>query len=192
MTTYILAGGKDLRFEAYGERLAKEVYEYGPRPTRLLSCFFATPPEYWNVKAKTWQPWFARYFGRDVEWSYAQPNDFTAQLKETDVVYLHGGDNELLRGSLVRFPELQAHFDGKVVIASSAAANYLSQHFWRRCEQKIGRGKGIVPYSVMVHYGVSEQGTPDTDWDGVAAELAAFDGEEPLRLMEGNFKVINI
>lgn len=192
MTKYILAGGNDLRHDDYGRRVAVEVYRDLPRPVRLVSCFFATPSEFWNVKAKTWRPWFECHFGGDVIWEYARSGDFLDKVKASDVVYLHGGDNDLLHRALDEYAELPAQFDGKIVIGSSAGANYLSRHFWRRHHQEFGRGRGIVPLSIMVHYGANEPGAPVTDWDEVETELAAFDGDEPLKLREGFFKVVEL
>jgi peptidase E len=118
------------------------------------------------------------------------PETLTEQLTMADVVYLHGGDNTLLLEELGRYPQIPTIFKDMVVIGSSAGANYLSRYFWARREQRVRKGYDIVPYSVMVHHGVTDSGIPRTDWDEAEALLVAQGGDTPLRLREGHFWVI--
>lgn len=189
MTKYILAGGNDLGIDGYGSDLAREIYETVERPANILSCFFATPSELWDVKEKVWREWFERYFGTDMLWSYAVPETFIQQMNNADIVYLHGGDNGLMFEMLDRYPKLSTYFSDKVIVGSSAGANYLSRHYWARRKQQILRGRDIVPYSVIVHYESREGGVPETDW-GSAVRLLRDIQEEPIKLKEGQFQVI--
>ena len=190
MTKYILTGGNERKFDHYGTQLAHEVRRTIHRPANVVSCFFATPSEFWVVKAESWRPWIEQYFGEDVVWSYVVPETLTEQLALADVVYIHGGDNALLLDEFGSYPQISTLFKDKVVIGSSAGANCLSRYFWARREQRIRKGHGIVPCSVMTHYGVTDPDIPETNWDEAETLLLAQSGDRPLRLREGHFWVI--
>jgi len=190
MTKYILAGGADLRFDDFGLQLAEEVYRTVQRPAKILSCFFSTPSDYWGLNVETWQPWFRKYFGEDIMWMHALPDTFPDQIRAADVVYLHGGDNDLMLAMLGRYPQLPVLWKDKVVIGSSAGVNYLSRYFWRRRQQKITEGSGILPLSVMTHYESDDPEVPHTNWAKVEENLVALTGENPLRLREGHLRVV--
>jgi hypothetical protein len=191
VTTYILAGGNDFGFSGYGTSFAEEVYKTVDRPAKILSCFFADPePWQWELRARDWEVWFRKYFGNEIVYNYVQPGTVQPQMRAADVIYLHGGDNQTLVGRLVSYPELSQWFEGKVVVGSSAGANYLSQHYWTRSKQQVCKGAGILPCNVMVHCGTDDAGGPKTDWRKVEAELMALDGGRPLLLREGQFQVI--
>ena len=178
-----------MKNDNFGSSLAREIYGMTEHPVRILSCFFATPSKFWDVKANTWRGWFERYFGKSARWTYALPETFVKQMREADVIYLHGGDNGLMFELLDQYPQLQTYFEGKIVIGSSAGANYLSRHYWARRKQRVINGRGIIPYSVIVHYGSAEDGIPDTDWAGVEQLLGTMP-EDIIKLREGHFQVI--
>jgi hypothetical protein len=90
MTTYILAGGNDRMAEGYGKRLAAEITEHVPRP-KVLSCFFSLPESEWPAKFNQFKEWFEANFTDDFTYEYAQKDTFLQQIKEADIIYLHGG-----------------------------------------------------------------------------------------------------
>jgi hypothetical protein len=191
VTKYILAGGNDLGFSGYGMSLAEEVYTTVNRPAKILSCFFADPePWQGELRARDWIVWFRKCFGDETLYDYVRPDTMQSQMLATDVIYLHGGDNQTLVNRLISYPELSQWFEGKVVIGSSAGANFLAQHYWARSKQQVLKGAGILPRNVMVHYGTDDAGGPKTDWQSVEEELTMLDGGRPLLLREGQFQVI--
>lgn len=195
MTRYILAGGNDRADGRYGVRLATEIYSRHEGPLRILSCFFSSDPSTWDEKASDWSAWFMRYFGEDVIYSVASPDTFIDQIRASDVVYLHGGDNDRMIHSLRRYADFKQHIEGKFVIGSSAGANALSRYYWTRSKQQVGEGIGILEIAVMTHYGSRDGGfgdsVPSIDWQSAEAALVATAGSaELIRLHEGEFVVI--
>jgi hypothetical protein len=195
MTKYILAGGNERRSEAYGERLAREVCKGRMGPLKILSSFFADPtPWQWEVRYRDWGPWFKQYFGSDVSYDYAQPETFSAQVRASDVVYLHGGDNETIFSSLRAYADFEEMVQDKIVIGSSAGANYLSELYWTRSKRQVAHGSGILPLGVMVHYGSLNGGFPGdlpVDWSEADTRMETALKAEPLyRIKEGGFIVI--
>lgn len=195
MTKYILAGGMDRQTEDFGRKLAKEVYKTVNRPARILSCFFADPENEWRHKASYWEEWFKDYFGSDMQYNLATLEAVIPQIKLADVIYLHGGDsNELIVERMKAFPDIARTFEGKVVIGSSAGANYLSRKFWTRSKRQVMDGSGIVPYGVMVHYGSVDGGfgAGTVDWPNAEQAVREAIGSDTklLKIHESEFVVV--
>lgn len=192
MTTYILAGGNDRTTPGYGEHLQAEISKYVAK-SKILSCFYSSPEEAWPEKAAGWENWFRTYFGSDVSYSYARQDIFLAQIDDADVVYLHGGNTQLLFDTLPATDELISHFAGKIVVGSSAGANALSTNYWSSTQARPLRGLGFTKLNIMVHYGtLSHEKLPRTpeDWRREEAEFAQhIGGTEIVKLPEGQFVV---
>jgi hypothetical protein len=192
MTTYILAGGNDRTTEGYGSRLHDELTKYAASP-KILSCFFSCPAEDWEAKSHDVEAWLRQCFGGDMGYDYAQKDTFLEQIRSADVIYLHGGDTQLLFAALPPDDVLTAAFEGKVVVGSSAGANVLAKNYWSSTRAVPAHGLGIVDINVMVHYGaLTHEGktrTPD-DWIRESAEFQRFIGDDTItRLAEGQFVV---
>ena len=198
MTKYVIQSGGIKRLpnqaEAYFAELLKGL---GPNP-KLLWCFFATLPDPVEEHYEEYIKLLAPYFPDDVTPIHlnAQIESFVEQVKEVDVVYLHGGRvsplTEIFGG--FNFTEL---FAGKVVGTNSASTLMLAKHGWTCDERCCIDGLGVWPARVMVHYD-SAYGADDPrgpiNWDKARAELEAYgDTNLPLHaLKEGEFVVAEI
>jgi hypothetical protein len=90
--------------------------------------------------------------------------------------------------------ELKKHFQGKVIIGSSAGANMLSKCFWSSKRAVFGEGLAILDINVMVHHGALDhegrKRTPE-DWQREEAEFQERIGDGKItHLPEGQFVVI--
>lgn len=93
--------------------------------------------------------------------------------------------------------ELRKHFNGKVIVASSAGANLLSKNYWSSKRAVPGRGRGVVDINCMVHFGqLNHEGRvrSPADWQNEEAEFQQCigDGEQITHLPEGQFVVRRI
>ena len=191
MTKYILAGGNDRSGSDYGPRFAAEVRRQFSGSVRLISCFFADPEDQWRHKASYWEPWFRTYLGDGLEYELASLEAFLEQAAAADVIYLHGGEsNELILERMQALPDAAKAFEGRIVVGSSAGANYLSSKFWTRSKRQTMDGAGLVPYGVMVHYGSVDGGFGGgaVDWPDAerAMRTALGPGVELLKIPEGH------
>lgn len=180
-TKYILAGGLDRAHPEYWDHLGKEITV--TRPVKLLSCFFSQPKKDWQDKFNGFNPFFKRAFGDDVIRELADVEDFLDQLKECDILYLHGGTTHRLKSVLARYGNLVPYFKGKVVIGSSAGANYLSKLGWSPSLRQPIEGAGIVNLNVVVHYGsnfVDEDALGPVDWEDTKLQLKKLLHEEDV------------
>jgi hypothetical protein len=192
MTTYILAGGNDRGYDAYGKSLAKEVLARVSQP-RILSCFFAQPEDIWQDKYDGWKQWFMTNFGGTITYSLARTETFIEQVKHSDVVYIHGGENKLLMDTLNSYAQIETHFKDKIVIGSSAGANYLSKVYYSPSANKVDFGSGILDCLSVVHFGATFDGevslTKD-EWNDVVTRVKNFGASEKVTLLpEGEFVV---
>lgn len=160
--------------------------------------FFADPnPWQWKLRAKDWEPWFHANFGQEIAYSYALPETFADQVRQAEVMYIHGGDNDTLMSHLKGYHGLAHSLKEKVVIGSSAGANYLSAKFWTRNKHQVGIGSGMVPCGVMVHYGSLDGGFHNgqkVNWQDAEQKLRDQlpQGTDVLRIEEGAFYVIEV
>jgi peptidase E len=188
-TTYILAGGEDLKVPGYGERICKEMLNHADRP-KILSCFFSAPEAEWETKYQRWKSFFANYLG-NFTLDYAKKDTFLKQVDAADVIYLHGGDTKLLLDSLPPVDTLKERFKGKLVIGSSAGANVLATNYWSSSRAVPNRGLGLVNANIMVHYGtLNHEKLPRTPagWEREEAEFQSFIGDGKItRIPEGTY-----
>lgn len=167
MTKFILAGGADRKYESYGQNLAAEISKTVKKPAKVLSCFFAEPREAWEMKFEQRKTWFGQVFGDDVSCSLAYPDTFPSQVQAATVLYLHGGDDVLLSFYMQQYDAVLL-FKHKIVVGSSAGANWLSKNFWT-CDWRASRkGSGLTDLNIITHYESKEYGMQDPrgllDW----------------------------
>ena len=195
MTKYVLnSGGVSNHPELAKKFFAEMVKGFGNRP-KLLICCFAQPREDWEEKLKDDQA-NTNFFPEGVNpvFELAFPDTFEKQIKSSDAMYIHGGDDHLLQYWLRKF-NLPKIWDGKVVATNSASSHALSKHFWTCDWRKTMDGLGILPIKFLAHY-ESSYGNEDSrgpiDWESAYSELEAY-GDQTLpihALKEAEYIVI--
>ncbi|HEY4160528.1 MAG TPA: Type 1 glutamine amidotransferase-like domain-containing protein [Candidatus Saccharimonadales bacterium] len=196
MTKYILVGGADRKYVAYAQAFAEEVRKTAAGPLKVLSCLFAEPRETWEDKFAIRESWFKETLGEDTEVRLAFPDKFAQQCAWADIIYLHGGDDTLLSCYLDRAGDLSELWQGKIVVGTSAGANYLAKSYWTCDWRQTRGGSGLVDLNVIPHFESKEYGKADPrgpiDWGAARAELqhSLGAGERVTPLPEGHFVVI--
>lgn len=194
MTKYILSGGGDIQSETFGQELSKEIFKTVNKPVKILSCFFALPEDEWNASLEEYLNWFKKYFGGDSQITLARIENFKTQVESTDILYFHGGDDELLLKVVNKIPNFKQLISiPKIVIGSSAGAIMLSTLSWC-CDRRANeRGVGAVPIKVLVHYGSNygyETSQGPIDWKKAEQDMKDAPGDLPiLKIREGEFAV---
>ncbi len=194
MTVFILAGGNDRHTDSeFGDRLARLVKEFVERPV-ILSCFLSCPEVIQHQRWLEYADWFREKFG-DVEILEGLQDNFYDQAERADVIYLHGGKTSELIANLPDFERSREAFDGKIVIGSSAGANYLSSFGVSLAQDlTVIQGSGILRQPVMIHYRAREFDDKifsAEDWTKAEAKLVdVSDGSNILCIPEGQFAVV--
>lgn len=193
MTTYILAGGCDGDYPEYIVQLARVVRMRVASP-RILSCGFSIKDAEAKVKFLRRKRMLEAGFGDDVTVIMAEKDVFMQQLVAADVVYFHGGNTNMLAEAMQAYPDIEKGFVDKVIIGSSAGANYLSSYGFSPSAGKAKQGSGIVNVATVVHYGSAgfsgKTFTADY-WHAAAQTVRTLSGRQDILLLpEGTFAVI--
>ncbi len=198
MTKYVLnSGGVRNNPAKAREFMAEVVKGLGVEP-KMLVCLFAQPREDWEVKFSQYTNELNERLPEGVKLTLelAMPDSFADQVARNDIVYIHGGDDELATYRFSKFNDLPGIFAGKVIATSSAGSDVLVKHYWTCDWRRNMDGLGILPIKFLPHY-KSAYGNDDPyrgpiDWDKAYQDLAAYgDTSLPIHaLEEGDFIVI--
>lgn len=196
MTKYVLnSGGLKNQPERAKKFLAEIVKGLDDEP-RILVCLFAQPREDWETKFQQYYDGFFKMMppGVKVRFSLAMPDTFEKQISENDILYVHGGDDHLLKFWMTQF-DIPKIWDGKVFAGSSAGSDFLCAAHWSCDWRQNFDGLGILPIKFLPHF-KSDFGADDPrgpiDWEKGKKELEEY-GDKSLpvyALEEGEFIVI--
>ena len=95
---------------------------------------------------------------------------------------------------IFRFTSLKEAFEGKVIVGSSAGANYLSSVYYSPSKNLVGHGSGLVDVATLVHYGADSDGEislSEAAWSSALDRVKEVSGKDrPILLLpEGTFNV---
>jgi hypothetical protein len=201
MTKYVLnSGGMRNNPELSRQFFSELLKGFGDKP-KLLLCFFASPREDWEEKNQkdiesmsTLNIPALMPEGVEPVFDMAFPKTFAEQVKNSDAIYIHGGDDHLIQYWLKQF-DIPKIFEGKTVGTNSASSHALAKHFWTCDWRKCMDGLGILPIKFLAHY-KSSYGENDSrgpiNWDKAYDELSKCgDTTLPIHaLEEGHFIII--
>jgi len=196
MTKYVLNSGALKKYPEKGQAFLAEIVKgLGPNP-KMLICLFAQAREDWEDKIGGYKDLMGNApQGVSVSFELAFPDKFEEQIKRSDIVYIHGGDDDLLEYRFSKF-DLPKIWEGKVVATSSAGSNLVVKQYWT-CDWRVCReGRGVVPIKFIPHFD-SDFGATDPrgpiNWQQAYEELKNYgDKSLPIHaLEEGDFIVIN-
>ncbi len=196
MTKYVLNSGGIKNNLDLKRKFHQEIVRGMGNSPKFLLCNFAQGREYWEPK-------FAGYSNAIIEdmpggvkptFELAVPDRFIQQCEDADVIYIHGGDCDLLFYWMRKFDYLSM-FKDKVVATNSASSCMLARSYytcdWRACQN----GFGVLPLKFIPHYD-SDFGDDDPpgpiDWQTAKKELEDYgDTSLPVHaLHEGEYIVI--
>lgn len=197
-TTYILIGGNDSQMTdvqnvAFRNAILEKLSGENPR---IASVPFMMPREDWEWRFRNHRmPMFQQKFGENCEARLTYPDTFREDVKWANVIYIHGGDDVLLAHYLNKFKDLEELFAGKIVIGSSAGADYVSKIFWTCDWRAIMNGRGLLDVAVITHFD-SDFGEDDprgpVDWAAAKRDLEAATDLPVCALHEGDFEVFEV
>jgi len=95
---------------------------------------------------------FENYADYSYNYVLADESDFERQVKEADVIYIHGGDTPTLLTTMKKFPNFKKLIIGKTVTGSSAGAYVLSEYYYTNSLDIVVKGLGILPVRTRCHY----------------------------------------
>lgn len=195
MTKYVLnSGGMSNNPEGARRFIQELVKDKGVKP-KILFVFFAQPRELWESKLPEYSAAFNGLMPSGVkpEYEIAFPDKLKDQIKRSDVIYCHGGDDDLATYWFKR-TSIAKLWNNKTVGTNSATTHVLSKFFWTCDWREIKEGLGILNIKTIAHY-KSNYGNYDPrgpiDWRVAEKELENY-GDKTLpiyALAEGEFVV---
>ena len=157
MTKYILHGGftrvDNNQNNLFFAEFLKDVKNNG----KVLLVFFAAEGDRIDsLFADIVRQCESQLNGRQVTFIQATLETFGEQLKESDAIYLHGGNTPTLISVLKNYPNLEEMFSGKIIAGSSAGAYALATLGTSHTEEHIREGLGFLPIRLVCHFESSE------------------------------------
>jgi hypothetical protein len=131
----------------------------------ILACYWARPEE-------QWERLLDRDGGRIDEFSEREYDitildkkpDISEELAAADVIYIAGGQADLIEPFYQRFRDLRELAAGKVIIGSSMGMFMLSQHYILSSddgpvEMTVKEGLGLLDINTLAHWDIEPQQT---------------------------------
>ena len=123
-----------------------------PHETKILLVYFAEesdriPPK----KEEDINQFNKNRDDRVLSFQVADEDLFLEQVKQSDIIYLHGGHSDKLLKTLKGFPNLGGAFAGKIIAGDSAGANVLAAAFYSKTIG-VSEGLGLIPIKIISHY----------------------------------------
>lgn len=157
MTKVILHGGTAGSSERPSNNFLKEMLLSTKNDLRILSIYFASDREKWDVYLKQDTELF-KEAGKEnsttfhIEAADTTVDQLTQQIRSSDVIYIRGGQNiEALQKGLAAIADLRSLLDDKTIVGSSAGAYVLSSYYLSR-RFGIQEGLGIFSIKVSAHF----------------------------------------
>jgi cyanophycinase-like exopeptidase len=195
MTKYIITGGYVHKARDGGKAFCEEIIKgINAKPIKILDCVFARNKELWEKGIQSDNLFFSKFIN-NFELELAEIDNFTEQVKSSDVVYLKGGYTNLLMDALSKDTHWIKELDGKVVVGSSAGADAIVAYYSIIKTNKVGHGFGLLPIKFISHWGSGhfDDEVSDTDWEGELKKLKSYKENLPTHtLVRGEFRVFEI
>lgn len=195
MTKYILNSGGFINYPELARKFFAEIVKNLGNEPRFLIVSFSQPREDWDKKFLEDKERRFKMFPEGVNpvFELAFPETFEEQIKNSDVVYIHGGDDHLLQYWLRKF-DIPKIWEGKIVATSSAGSDALSKYFWTCDWRKCMDGLAILPIKFLPHY-QSSYGSGDSrgyiNWDKALEDLKNYKEDLSIHaLKEGEYVVL--
>lgn len=162
-TTFVLHGGmtsidsvdNDLFFRQITETVEKN-------EVSTLLCYWARPKDEWDELFASDTAKITRLTSKRISYTMAMDvDDLYLKLATADILYVRGGEPELIEPFLPQLSELKNKLNGKVYLGSSMGAFIVSKHFVlsirKQDDSTVHQGLGILPISTLCHWNVEKK-----------------------------------
>jgi len=162
MTTYILQGGKTKIESANNELFFKQFTNLVQKDNvKILLCYWAREKKEWEELFKSDKAKILKQSTKKTEINIIDTvESLKTQLKEADVLYFLGGEEEFLRPYVSELGFLKEALNNKIYIGSSMGAFLASRHYVlslsRQNEDTVYDGLGLVPYNILCHWNIEK------------------------------------
>ncbi len=153
MIKYILHGGHSTAKNENNKRFFQKIAGSVNNGSTILLNYFAHDKSRWqkkseddilNIKKQS--------HNKSIKFKISSLKKFSKQLDKANLLYIRGGETDLLLGRLKKYSNLKELFEGKTIVGSSAGAYALSKYFYRNSLKEVSEGLGILNVKVFCYY----------------------------------------
>lgn len=157
-TTFILHGGvtkvdnpdNDLFFKSFTQYVKKD-------EVHILICYFAKGKNIWDERLKLEKSFIEKQTNKKISLTLAyDAKDLLDKLTTHDVLYIAGGEAELIEPYLSSLTQLKDLLKGKIYIGSSMgafiASSFYVLSFDDQDEKSAHKGLELLPINTLCHW----------------------------------------
>jgi len=161
--TYVLHGGRtsidspdnDLFFKQFVDLVDKD-------KVRIMMNFWSRPRDQWDKLLKRDSAKIKKQTEKKVSFYVPQdPRDLFEKLPKYDVLYVAGGEAELIELHLPELSKLEEALKGKIYCGSSMGSFIVSQHYALSFDsqnlKEVHDGLGIISIMILCHWNIENE-----------------------------------
>ncbi|HUC79019.1 MAG TPA: Type 1 glutamine amidotransferase-like domain-containing protein [Candidatus Saccharimonadales bacterium] len=153
VTKVIISGGFADEINSENSKFFTEILKDTPDKINVLLILFAKNENEWELKSKKIIVQFESVKNRKkIKYTIANLDNLKEQIKESDVVYIRGGDTDLLLAAIKKYPEFKSWVLGKTIAGESAGTYLLSGYFYSKTLGGLHEGLGLLPVKTICHF----------------------------------------
>ena len=162
-TTFVLYGGKTSIDSSANDEFFRQSIDLVEKNTiHIVLCYWARPRERWDALAERNKKSITKQTSKYVKFSITKDiADLYTQLEHADVLYVEGGEAELIEPYLPQLLGLKEKLQDKVYLGSSMGAFIVATHYVLSLspqkENTVHHGLGLLPISVLCHWNVEKK-----------------------------------
>ena len=120
-TTFVLHGGKTSIDSPKNDEFFRQSTELVEKDkAHITLCYWARPKDQWDTLAARDQSRISKQSSKQVTFSISHDvKDLYTQLEQADVLYVAGGEAELIEPYLPKLSQLKEKLQGKVYLSTS-------------------------------------------------------------------------
>ena len=153
MTKFVLNGGFNKEKEFIQDEFFQEMLKDTKLDVKILLIYFAEREDMLQLRIGQAKEQFNKNKGsKNLNIKIASEDTFVEDCIGADVICIFGGRTVKLMEVFKKYENLAQLLAGKIIAGDSAGANALGRLFYSKSTKEIGKGIGILPFKVVVHY----------------------------------------
>ena len=153
MTKFILHGGFTRVDNELNRSFFRELVKDVPSGGTVLLVYFARKNDEIEVRFKQDKELIQNQTNnKSFNFVLATNDSFINQVKESNVIFISGGDTDKLLTTLKEYSDFKEAIKYKTVAGSSAGAYVFSTFYFSNSRNENFKGLGILPIRIICHY----------------------------------------
>jgi peptidase E len=164
MTTYLLHGGATSKDLLGNDNFFAQFTALVDKPkVKILLCYFSRKKEEWEKLTKRDTKNISTNADKDYDYHVVKNSeDLFKKLPDYDVLYVAGGDAELLEPFYKELSKIKTMLSGKIYAGSSMGTFMASESYVlsndAQDSDSVHKGIGLLPIQTLCHWDVENKG----------------------------------